>query len=99
MSLEEAVAEAIRHCSRNGVLAGFLSEHGSEVMNMLLDEWNLDEAKGVWYDEGWEEAWEKAEAKYQPVIAENQAVIAEKDRENQKLRRLLREAGIEPQLD
>jgi hypothetical protein len=68
-------------------------------MNMLLDEWNLDEAKEVWFEEGWE----KAEAKYQPVIRENQAIIAEnqaviaaKDRENQELRRMLREAGIEP---
>jgi hypothetical protein len=80
MSLEQAVAEAIRHCARNGVLAGFLSEHGSEVMNMLLDEWNLDEAKEVWFKEGWE----KAEAKCQPVIAE-------KDREILELRQKLQE--------
>jgi hypothetical protein len=89
MSLEQAIAEAIRHCSRNGVLAGFLTEHGSEVMNMLLDEWNLDEAKGVWFggewEEGWDEGWE-----------ESQLVIAEKDREILELRRILREAGIEP---
>jgi hypothetical protein len=84
MSLEQAVAEAIRHCARNGVLSGFLTEHGSEVMNMLLDEWNLDEAKEVWFEEGWE----KAEAKYRPVMAENQ-----------ELRRMLREAGIEPPQD
>jgi hypothetical protein len=88
MSLEQAVAEAIRHCARNGVLAGFLTEHGSEVMNMLLEEWNLDEAKGVWFDEGREkgreEGWEKAEAKYQPVIAE-------KDREILELRQKLQE--------
>jgi hypothetical protein len=58
---------------------------------MLLDEWNLDEAKGVWFEEGWE----KAEAKYRPLIAENQAVIAE----NQELKRMLREAGIEPPQD
>jgi hypothetical protein len=47
MPLEQAVTEAIRRCARNGVLADFLSAHGSEVMNMLLDEWNLDETKEI----------------------------------------------------
>jgi hypothetical protein len=36
-------------------LSGFLTEHGSETMNMLLDEWNLDETK-----EGWDEDLEQA---------------------------------------
>jgi flagellar biosynthesis/type III secretory pathway protein FliH len=69
-------------------------------MNMLLEEWTWDEAKAVWLEEGREKGWEEgtenglklAEAKYQPVIAE-------KDRENQELRRILREAGIEPPRD
>jgi hypothetical protein len=65
------------------VLAGFLGEHGSEVMNMLLEEWNWDEAKEAWR----EEVWELAEAKYQPVIAA-------KDQEIEDLRRKLWEAGI-----
>jgi hypothetical protein len=43
MPLEDAVREAIRYCSRNRILEGFLEEHGSEVINMLLEEWNLEE--------------------------------------------------------
>jgi hypothetical protein len=58
-------------------------------MNMLLEEWNWDEAKEVWLEEGWE----KAEAKYWPVIEESQAVIAEKDREILELRQKLQEMG------
>jgi hypothetical protein len=54
-------------------------------MNMLLNEWDWDEAKEVWQ----EEAREAVEAKFQPVIAE-------KDRENEWLRQKLREAGIDP---
>jgi hypothetical protein len=88
-----AVTKAVRSCVRDGILADFLKEHGSEVMNMLLDEWNLDEAKEAWREEGME----MAEAKYRPALAE-------KDRENQAirreiedLRRKLREAGIDPQ--
>jgi hypothetical protein len=97
MPLAQAVTEAVRRCVRNGILAGFLGEHGSEVMNMLLEEWDLDEAKEVWFEEGWE----LAEAKYQPVIAAKDQALTEKDRENQAikreiedLRRKLREAGI-----
>jgi hypothetical protein len=101
MSLEQAVAEAIRHCARNGVLSGFLTEHGSEVMNMLLEEWNLDEAKEVWFDEGREKGWEEgtenglklAEAKYQPVIAEKDQALTAKDREILELRQKLQEMG------
>jgi prefoldin subunit 5 len=45
-------------------------------------------AKEVWQ----EEAMEKAEAKYQPVIEE-------KDRRIEELRQKLREAGIDPQAE
>jgi hypothetical protein len=55
----EAVTEAVRNCIRDGILAGFLKEHGSEVMNMLLEEWNWDEAKEVWWEEGMEKGLEK----------------------------------------
>jgi hypothetical protein len=66
-------------------------------MNMLLEEWNWDEAKEVWLEEGVETGLKMAEAKYQPVIEENRAIIEAKDRENEWLRRKLREAGIDPQ--
>jgi flagellar biosynthesis/type III secretory pathway protein FliH len=55
MPLAPAVTEAVRSCVRDGILADFLEEHGSEVLNMLLEEWNWEEAKEVW----WEEAMEK----------------------------------------
>jgi hypothetical protein len=89
MPLARAVGEAIRRCIREGILAVFLEEHSSEVMNMLLEEWNWDEAKEVWLEEGVEAGLKMAEAKYQPVLAE-------KDRENEWLRRKLQEAGIDP---
>jgi hypothetical protein len=87
MPLDEAVRGAIRYCVNNRILTEFLEEHGSEVMNMLLEEWNLDEAKEVWWEEGWEQGlekgMEKTEAKYKPIVEE--------------LRRKLLEAGIDPQ--
>jgi hypothetical protein len=45
MPKEQAMTETVRYCIRNGILASFLGEHGSEVVNMVLSEWNLDEAK------------------------------------------------------
>jgi hypothetical protein len=55
MPRDQAITEAVRRCIRDGVLAPFLEEHGSEVMNMLLEEWNWEEAKEVWREEALEE--------------------------------------------
>jgi hypothetical protein len=80
-----------------------LEEHGPEALNMMLEEWNWEEAKEVWLEESMETGLKMVEAKYQPVIEENRAIIAEKDqrieekdRENEWLRRKLRETGIDP---
>jgi hypothetical protein len=59
MPLAPAVAAAIRRCVKDGILADFFKEHGSEVMNMLLEEWNLDEAQEAWFEEGWEKGREE----------------------------------------
>ena len=95
MPQEQAVGEAVRRCIREGVLAGFLEEHGSEVVNMLLEEWNWEEAKEVWWEEGRESGLEMAEARYQPLIKEKDLALAEKDLKIEELRRKLRESGID----
>jgi predicted transposase/invertase (TIGR01784 family) len=59
MPLEAAMKEAIKYCIENGVLKTFLETHSSEVFNMLITEWNLDEAKEAWYEEGREEGREE----------------------------------------
>jgi hypothetical protein len=41
---EGATEEAVRWCIGQGVLKGFLEEHGTEVMNMLMAEWKLEDA-------------------------------------------------------
>jgi flagellar biosynthesis/type III secretory pathway protein FliH len=70
MPLAPAVTEAIRCCIRQGTLASFLEEHGSEVMNMLLEEWNWDEAKEVWQEEAMEKGLEKGMEKGRNQILE-----------------------------
>jgi predicted transposase YdaD len=39
---------------QNNILKDFLLEHGSEVTNMFLDEWNWDSALKVSFEEGLE---------------------------------------------
>ncbi|MDR1830156.1 MAG: Rpn family recombination-promoting nuclease/putative transposase [Candidatus Fibromonas sp.] len=59
MSLKEAVKVAIRSCISKNILVEFLTEHGSEVENMLFHKWNMDEALEVRFEEGIEEGVEK----------------------------------------
>ena len=46
---------AIKYCIEHGVLKQFFEENGSEVVNMLLEEWSLDDALVVEREEGREE--------------------------------------------
>jgi predicted transposase/invertase (TIGR01784 family) len=51
MPLEEAMKGAIESCIEQHILSRVLSENSTEVINMLLTEWNIDEAKEVWQEE------------------------------------------------
>ena len=55
-TFDEAVEDAGVYCIRNNIMKEFLELHGSEVSNMLLSEWNMDEALEVAKEEGMEEA-------------------------------------------
>jgi predicted transposase/invertase (TIGR01784 family) len=43
----------------NGIMTDFLEQHGSEVNNMIFTEFNMDDAKVIWREEGLEEGLEK----------------------------------------
>jgi hypothetical protein len=47
LSLDEAVTEAVRECRRRGIMAPYLESRGSEVLGMLLTEWNMEDALRV----------------------------------------------------
>jgi predicted transposase/invertase (TIGR01784 family) len=65
--LEKAVRQAVKYCTENNILKKFLEEHGSEVFNMLLTEWNWDEALEVAREEGREDGLEEEKL----IIAKN----------------------------
>jgi hypothetical protein len=45
--LDQGLKKAINWCIEHGVLPDFLKTNGSEVVNMLLTEWNMDKALEV----------------------------------------------------
>jgi hypothetical protein len=64
---KEAMTLAIRWCIAHNILRPFLETHGSEVINMLFDEWKLEDALVVEREEGREEG----EERKQTEIAQN----------------------------
>ena len=52
---QEAVKKAVIYCREHDILEKFLEQNAHEVMNMLLTEWNWDDALDVRFKEGHEE--------------------------------------------
>jgi predicted transposase YdaD len=59
MPQEEAMKAGIKDCIENNILRRFFETHSSEVFNMLITEWDSEEAKQAWYEEGLEDGLEK----------------------------------------
>jgi hypothetical protein len=56
---EKAMTKAVRWCIDQNILRPFLETHGSEVVNMLMSEWKLEDALVVEREESREEGWEE----------------------------------------
>jgi hypothetical protein len=69
MELREAIKLAVKTCISKNILVSFLKRNGSEVMNMLLREWNMDEALEVAREETLEECNAIYEAKTRELFA------------------------------
>jgi hypothetical protein len=54
-NLEEAIKTAVQYCQKHGILEGYLEIHGSEVLNMILTEWNTEDAIAFAREEGFED--------------------------------------------
>jgi hypothetical protein len=59
MSLNEAVAEAIRYCIDNDIMKEFLEKNRSEAGNMLFTEFKMEDALEVRFEEGVETGFEE----------------------------------------
>jgi len=61
--LEEAIKKAIKYCKSHDILSEYLKTHGSEVLNMILTEWNTEDAIAFARKEEREEALQEGHAK------------------------------------
>jgi hypothetical protein len=94
-SREEAIKLGIKDSIKQNILKEFLETHSREVMNMLLTEWNWDDALAIQREEGLEEGLEKGLAKglekgmaqgRREAAAEYAEKIRQLEEENRRLR-------------
>ena len=89
LALRDAIKESISWGISQGILGAFLTEHETEVTNMLMTEFNIDIAKEVWQEEAREDIREEYEVKLAEMAAEKDkkdAEIEQKDTEIEKLK-------------
>ncbi len=58
---DSAIINAVKDCEREGILTDFVKRHGSEVVNMLFTQFNMEDALEVRWEEGLEEGLKKGE--------------------------------------
>ena len=54
-SMQEALEEAVEYCIEQGILSGFLKKYRSEVLGMLLEEFDVEKYERTIKNEGYEE--------------------------------------------
>ncbi len=54
-NLDNAVTKTIIDCKKEGIMVDFVQKHGSEAVNMLFTQWNMEDALEVRYEEGLED--------------------------------------------
>jgi predicted transposase YdaD len=78
-SLEKAAGSAIIYCIKNNILKEYLEAHASEVLNMLLAEWNQDEAVEVAREEGHEDGLKEGLEEGEEIGMEKEKLIIAKN--------------------
>jgi hypothetical protein len=70
-NLEDSIKKAMELCIRQDKLKDFLKQHGTEVINMLMTEWNMEDALRIRAEEAKEEGFEEGiEATARKMIRE-----------------------------
>ena len=71
MTPERAMGRAIENCIKKGILTDFLNHHKTEVMNMLVTEWDYDLEKEVLQEEALEKGLSRGREEERRVIVES----------------------------
>ncbi len=62
-ALDDAISAAIDRAIQDNIMKKFLEKYGSEVQNMLFEEWDWEQYAAVQREEGHREGWEKGQKK------------------------------------
>lgn len=54
-NLDKALTKTIRDCEREGIMVDFVRKHGTEAVNMIFTQFNMEDALEVRYEEGFED--------------------------------------------
>jgi predicted transposase/invertase (TIGR01784 family) len=73
LNLEDSIKKAMELCIRLDKLKDFLKQHGTEVINMLMSEWNMEDALRIRAEEAKEEGIEKGIEKGKEITLETTA--------------------------
>lgn len=52
---DDAITLAVKDCEYEGIMSDFVREHGSEAVNMLFTQFNMEDALEANYEEGYED--------------------------------------------
>ena len=55
LSLRDSIIRAVNFCVDNDIMKQFLLDNQKDVFNMLALQWNIDDAKKAWFQDGKEE--------------------------------------------
>jgi hypothetical protein len=84
LPLEESVREAVKYCIDADILKQFLTQHGSEVINMLFEELTVEEIIDFKVEEAREEALEEGREEVLNLLAQGLTVEEIKQRFEQQ---------------
>jgi predicted transposase/invertase (TIGR01784 family) len=70
-NFEEAFKKAVIYCRDHEILKEFLEKNATEVMNMLMTEWKMEDALAFRFEEGIEEGIEEGMEKGMEKVARN----------------------------
>ena len=100
LPLNEAIQKSIHQCIDQGILREFLEKNGSEVRNMVLTEWDENEARRVAAEEAREETREKIMKEEREArriaIEETREKVMKEERQNTV--RSMKEQGLPEEL-
>ena len=79
MDRSEAIEKTVHECIAKNILKDYLLKHGSEVNNMLLQEWNTQTAKEVWAEEAYRKAKAEDKEEIDRITTERDQIATERD--------------------